>query len=865
MLHNRELSELIVSMIPNKATAANIVRMCQAAILESSSLVRNRAMDIMRTIARLAFDSHDRAIHAGQAQNAGQTRQAQNAGQTRQAQNAGQTRQAQQTQQAAAATPEAEDSVPRQQMQETVDVAAGLARLLQSTAESQPSTPVGSMTDTGTGSAAEVGPGLPSDAVAAVQQLGETASSDLSQIAASPITDRSGNAASAAQQAAAALTERQQLADRATDELSAAIGSTPTATDASFSPGQDAAASVTTPTATDASSSPGQVAAAIGSTPTTADASFSLGQDAAASVTTALATDVPSSPGQDAAASVTTPTATNASPSPVQDAAAALAQRQQVAQQAIDDLFAEVDSSQAGDAGSAILAAAAGQSPLAAALRQHIVDQAMQELFGTDRSSSPRCGLSGSQALPAAADASAAAERYAAIHPALTATAAAATPSLAAARTAATPTGPALQRQPTAEQTGFQIRAFEGEEEVHLGGSYSSADSVASRQDALDQAIDELIFPDRTSSDSADSDGSQTGSLHSSSGSSHAAEGSTSESSSASSSSGEDSEQSGSEPAEYDRSVEETAATSAGHSRVRLHAPESLTAILRALQQRADTSASRSQAQGVPAAVQGASATAAPAVAAERNIRQPQSAAPNRPVRQRQGILGLPSLRLMPSTRTGQAPSVNSPAAAASSVAAVASPQHLGDAEMQRECRDMVRRMTEAVQDNDYHEGQNFLDFMPGITAEEAASHESIEDYIWRQDQTPRCLIAAENDREGSQWKTKVPGFYAVNSEYRRGHVMDVREQIFCRRQVGFHVKVGRKKRLRQVFRGVLGVAAAALAAGLVTKRVHWHGKDDSRVEVDETETESGTDSDDESEVIRLLWASDLTAQPQFI
>lgn len=779
----RQLSNLIVSLIPTKARAADIVRMCRTAILDStSSLIRNRA--IMRAIARLVFDFEDQVICTGFPQRA---------------------------QQAVAEAKEEERRLPKQQMQNVVDVASSLASLLYSTAQHQPSTAAGSSSQAGVTATTQIEHGAAAetehDAIlmtAPVQEeLTDAANAELSSVAASPTTQQSTRPASAEQDAAAAIPHATQDAGAAIDAVLQVTSSSPSLpatlhTSAQHASGQD-------------------VLAPVGS------AQLALTPDMSAPIVTAEGTSAPGIPAHGSSAQDVS----------AQDAAAGLAARLQVANKAVDELFAQVTSIPAESADAKVLAAAAGSSPVAAALRQQIMDQALQELFEAQHSSSHSRASNDVQSSTGAPDAAtslaAAMATPAPVSPA---------PAAAAAMLVGTATAAAMQRQPPATQ----FAQPDEEQELTFASSDESSDDAAARQYALDKAIDELIFPDRSSSDSAASSGSSGGASQSTSSSHAAEEEEVPPSSLGSSFSDADSQaDSAAESAtESGESSDEDEGASAEEARAQLH--DSLTAALQALQQQAGYASNDDEPRIPPATSQGAG-TAHDAVAApDAASGQLQNPATQRAAgaRQRQSILGLPSLRVV-STRAHRATEGNQQSDTVT--VPVTSQESPADAEVLQAYMVMQRRAAQAMQDdNDDIDDDEYSDMLQNVQR----AHQPVNRQDTDRDQMPRRLIASEQEREGDAWKHKVPPFYAVHSMYTNGHVARVRQQTQCRRQIGFPRR--RKNLLKRVFRGALAVGAVALTAGFAANKVHRHaGHHDSSNSEDyasESEIESDEDFD---------------------
>lgn len=552
--------------------------------------------------------------------------------------------------------------------------------------------------------------------------------------------------------------------------------------------------------------------------------------------------------GASTAATDRQPTAEAASSSTAGIEAAALSERQQAASRAVDDLFAEVTAAPA-TAGATVLAAAAGDTPIAGLLRQQTADHAMQELFGGEQTSSrSHDGTNTGVSAPASADVPATTAAQSAVTTAATVRAdAGSVPETAAQSAAALPSMHAAALQTTQAQEHTAAAQFDqAETQPELPAQSStqtsespdaSSDGAAARQDALDQAIDELTFPEPTGSYSIPSSRSTDTSPHSDHSYQVEAEAPPPASCSGGSSDGESSSGTASAAEGLADDLEDIDRAALQAARLQVH--ESLDAALCALDLQDRSDFDSEQREPTSAAAQGASAALATAA----------GPAPSRAVGRRlgQGVMGLPSLKAVPrSTGTpGAAALADNNSPAATTTVTVASAEQPGDADMQQACRDMVQRMREAAQDDDeYHEGQNLLDFIPGIRADREATPDVIEEHLRRRDQMPKLLLDAEEDREGDSWKTEIPYFYAINSHYRNGHAVHVREQTICRRQIGFPDKSGRKRRLKRMVRRALTVTAAAIAAGFVTKRLYRRRDSDTG----NGESDSGTDSEDDTE-----------------
>ena len=773
----------------------------------------------MRAIAKLTFDFEDRVIHAGSSHRA---------------------------QQAVAEAEEAQRHLPKQQMQNVVAIATSLASLIYSSAQNPPVPTAGTASQIGVGptTAFEHDPAAeidhsPMPVTASLQkELADNANAELSDVAASPITQRNNSPAIAAQDTAAAIPSPKaaQDAGAAIDTVLQATGSTPSVTATSSASAPQGSAQ--------------DVLAPIGS------AQLALTPDVSATSGPAEGTSAPGISAHNALAqgvSAQGVSAQGVSAQDVsaldlsaQDAAAALAGRQQAANKAVDELFAEVTSVPAERAAAGtVLAAAAGPSPVAAALRQQIVYQALQELSEAQHSSS--------HGPPSGASAATAAQN-AAIDLAATITRSA--PPLSVSDTtapAATLTGAAVaavQRQSaTGQGQATQFAEPKEEQEMTLTASDESSDGAAARQYALDKAIDELVFPERSSSDSAASSGSRGGASQSTSSSHAVEEAEVLPIYNGSSSSDVDSQ--ADSAAESDAELDElfNEGASAEDARAQLH--DSLTAALQALQHRAGFGSNDDQPRiPLPAARGAGTAHAAVASldAASGQAQSPASPRAARP-RQSQSVLGLPSLR--PVARARRTTVGNQPSDTVT--VPVTFQEQPADAEVLQAYQELQQRAAQDMQagndddDTDYPDGQNMLQYLPA--SHQPVNRQVVGEPLQHRDQMPRRLVESEQKKEGDAWKHKVPPFHAVHATYRDGHVAGVREQTRCRRQIGFpRTRMNHKKLLNRVFKGALAVAGAVLTASIVSKTVDWHADHDSSSrkgyapESDESETESDED-----------------------
>lgn len=468
--------------------------------------------------------------------------------------------------------------------------------------------------------------------------------------------------------------------------------------------------------------------------------------------------------------------ASDATGVPIGGEATALAQRQQTANRAIDDLFAEIGSGRAEDRGAAALAAAAGTSSAATALRQQTVNTAMQDLFEEAVDETQPAGAAGlsHHSQPTGTQA----------HEPMT-------------------DNTAAGNEASGSSSG--LGAFSGLDLEH------SVDEAASWQEALDRAIDEMIFEHRNerNSDTNNSEHSVGSSSSADSSNSHAAEPGPSASSA---------------PA-----LAEAMQTSAEQG-AQLELQANWQRALQALQLQQEAAQPSQPASAWPGGTEGTKASGA----ADGT---PVSSGPNRAeaARAARPVVGLPSLshgRRPTQWRAGVAGSEDAAGAADRHSAGA---QHsgpgiraaqAGDAEVQEAFRNLMEKMREAQEGpaRTYQEGHNLLEYLPGSQDGSPLTRDAIEDFLCKRDCLPRRLIDEENDRAGHEWRRTASEFYAVVSEYRHGHAISVKEQTECRQEVGFPLKQNQKRKwFTTAVRGAVVVAAAAVTGGLVTRRIHWH------------------------------------------